>query len=120
MFACKKTERCINCNSHYKRLRPLVKEIIVCRQFKKDLPGFNPSYILECKHIYKNKSHKFEAILEGNHIFRALKNQTHIVYVIDQKHRLILLRAFENFNAYQNFLNDKKKILEMIKRAFQE
>lgn len=113
----KMTERCVNCHDHYQQLRPLVKEVIATKHFLRDAPGMDPNTIVNCEHEHFTKLHKFEEIINGNHIFRALKGKTHIVYAIDKSHRLIFLRAFENFNMYEKFLNDKKLIEEMIESA---
>ncbi|MFH1510978.1 MAG: hypothetical protein ABIF10_04745 [Candidatus Woesearchaeota archaeon] len=111
---CKKTPLCANCHDHYSSLRPLVKEIIVSKHFEKDLPGFDVSLIVDCDHAGFTRLHKFEETIDGNHIFRAIKDHTHIVYCIDKSHNLIFLRAFSNFKAYAKFLDDKKAILAMI------
>jgi hypothetical protein len=113
----KKTIKCINCNDHFECLRPLVKEIIVTKIFLKEAPGFNVNSIIECEHAYFRELHKFEELIDGNYIFRALRDKTHIVYVIDRNHRLIFLRAFKNFKVYKRFLEDKKGILHLIEKG---
>ncbi|PIN86475.1 hypothetical protein COV19_04235 [Candidatus Woesearchaeota archaeon CG10_big_fil_rev_8_21_14_0_10_44_13] len=112
-----KTERCLNCHDHHQQLRPLVKEIITTKHFFKDAPSINPESIVNCEHENFTHLHKFEEIIDGNYIFRALKGKTHIIYAIDKDHRLIFLRAFENFGMYKKFLNDKKSIEKMIIEA---
>jgi hypothetical protein len=74
--------------------------------------------VLDCEHLYFKQLHKLEETIKGNHIFRALKNNLHVVYAIDRSHRLIFLRAFDNFTAYKKFLDNKKQILHMIERGF--
>ena len=111
---CAKTERCLNCHEYFEKLKPSVSEIIITKHFKKDAPDFDINLIVDCKHEYFAHLHKFEGKIDGNYVFRALKDKVHVVYVIDKKHRLIFLRAFSNFNEYQRFLEDKKRILEML------
>ncbi len=115
MITCQNQPACTNCSSHYQELRPLIKEVVVSKRFKKDAPDFDINTILDCQHIYFTKLHKLEETIQGNHIFRALTKGTHIVYVIDKNHRMIFLRAFDNFNSYKKFLENKKKIVELIK-----
>lgn len=117
MFSCPKSNECVNCHQHFQELRPLVKKIIVSKHFKKDARDFDISQVVDCQHEYFTHLHKFEENIEGNHIFRALQNKTHIVYAIDKQNRLIFLRAFDSFNAYKKFLENKKKIVEMIENA---
>jgi len=113
----KKTIKCINCNDHFERLRPLVKEIVVTKSFLKDAPDFNVNSIIECEHAYFRELHKFEEAIDDNYIFRALRDKIHVVYVIDKNHRLIFLRAFRNFKVYKRFLDDKKEILNLIEKG---
>ena len=112
-----KTERCINCHDHFQQLRPLIKEIIVTHHFKRDLPDFNTSQIVDCDHSSFTRLHKFEETIDGNHLFRAIKGETHIIYAIDKNHRLIFLRAFTNFKDYKKFLNKKKEIISLIEKG---
>ncbi len=109
-----KTQKCINCHDHFQQLRPLVNDVVVSKHFKRDAPDFNINLILDCEHMHFTRLHKFEETIEGNHIFRALKDKMHIVYAIDKNHRLIFLRAFNNFGSYKKFLNEKKEIMNMI------
>lgn len=110
MAACDKTERCANCHDHYQQLRPLVKEIIVSKQFTRDAPDFDVNAVVDCRHEAFTHLHKFEETIDGNHIFRALQHKTHIVYCIDKNHRLVFLRAFHNFGLYKRFLDDKRQL----------
>lgn len=114
MLACNETARCVNCHEHFQEFRPLIKEVIVSKNFKKELPEFNTSWILDCEHEYFTRLHKFEEKINHNYIFRAVFNKKHIVYVIDKDFRLLILRAFKNFKEYQKFLEDKKLIEKMI------
>lgn len=58
--------------------------------------------------------HKFEENIEGSHIFRAKKEQFHIVYAVTDEKELVFLRAIKNFTEYEKFLADKKGIKELI------
>ena len=109
-----KTIKCVNCHEYFEELRPLIKEVIVSHHFKKDAPDFDINLVSDCQHEYFTRLHKFEETVDGNHIFRAVKDKMHVVYAIDKEHRLIFLRAFKNFGEYKRFLMDKKRIKEMI------
>jgi len=100
--------------NHFEQFKPSIKKVIITHHFKKDLPDFDASLILDSKHEHFTRLHKYEENIEGNHIFRALKNKTHIVYAVDRSHNLIFLRAFHNFTEYMKFLDNKKKILGII------
>jgi len=107
-------ERCANCNNHFEQFRPLIKDVIATHHFKKDMPDFDSSLILDSRHSSFTRLHKLEESIDGVHIFRAVMKKTHIVYAVDKKYRLILLRAFRNFKEYKKFLDDKKKIKELL------
>ena len=113
----KNEEKCMNCHELYAQLRPLVKDTVVTKHFRKDAPGFDVNAIIDCDHTYFLRMHKFEETINGNHIFRALKGKLHIVYAIDKNYRLIFLRAFRNFDVYKKFLGDKKMVSRMIEKA---
>ena len=110
-------ERCINCNDHFDQLRPHIKEVAVSKHFLKDAPDFDINLIVDCRHEHFTHLHKFEETIEGNHIFRAVKDKTHYVYAVDKNKRLIFLRAFSNFKDYKKFLNQKKSVLKIIQSA---
>jgi mRNA-degrading endonuclease RelE of RelBE toxin-antitoxin system len=110
---------CIDCNNHFMELRPLIKEIIISNHFKRDLKdkekiNFIIRNILDCSHLEFNELHKFEENINGNLIFRAKKEDLHIVYCIDKKMRIFFLRAIRNFDEYKKFLENKKEIKAMI------
>jgi hypothetical protein len=109
-------EKCLNCNDHFEQLAKSIAEIRVSKHFLRDLPDFNTELITDSRNEHFTMLHKFEENIEGNHIFRAVHNEKHIVYAIDKKHRLIFLRAFHNFKEYKKFLNEKKEILRMIEQ----
>jgi len=111
---CQKTPKCANCHSLFEKLRPLIKEIISSKHFLKDAPEFDLNLVFDCKHEYFTHLHKFEETINGNHIFRALNGKMHVVYAIDKNHRLVFLRAFNNFKDYLKFLTNKKKIAHML------
>jgi mRNA-degrading endonuclease RelE of RelBE toxin-antitoxin system len=111
---------CINCNSHFMALRPLLREIVVSKHFKRDLKDEEKinsiiKSILDCSHMEFNELHKFEENIEGVLIFRAKKENLHIVYCIDKSMRIIFLRAIRNFDEYKRLLDDKKEIKLMIR-----
>ena len=72
--------------------------------------------VLDCSSIDFNELHKFEEDIDGNLVFRAKKEGTHIVYCVDKKMRIIFLRAFRNYSEYTKFLEDRKEIKKMIAR----
>ena len=115
----KKTLHCINCHTHFMRIRPSIKNIVVSRHFARDLKnekemGSIIKEVLDCSDLGFTELHKFEEHIEGNLVFRAKKEKLHIVYCIDKKRRIIFLRAFRNFSEYKKFLDDKKEIRKMI------
>jgi hypothetical protein len=73
--------------------------------------------VLDCSHLEFHELHKFEKNIDGNLIFRAKKEKTHIVYGVDKNMRIVFLRAMKNFTQYKKFLEDKKEILRMIART---
>src|SRR3989338_6486994 len=114
-----KTERRLNCSNHFSLLRPKIKEIVISRHFKKDFLDYEIAVkdILDCNHSNFTELHKFEEHVEGNKLFRAKNNKFHIVYAVDNKDRIIFLRALKNFKEYKKFLNNKKEIKSMIDGA---
>jgi hypothetical protein len=112
---CGMVEKCENCHEHFQEMRPKVKEILISGHFQRDLPGFDTSLIMDCKHEYFTRLHKFEEKIEGNYIFRAVYEGKHIVYSIDKGNRMIFLRAFSNFKEYKKYLENKKLILSQLK-----
>ncbi len=108
---------CENCSNHFMKLRDSIKEVIMTHHFRKDMPDFNPAIITDAEQAVRSRLHKFEEMLNGDYIFRAIVNHIHIVYAVDSKHRLIFLRAFKNFNSYEKFLADKKGIKQMISKT---
>ena len=102
-------------------VRPHVKSVVITKHFFKDLKDEEEvkkivKDILDCSYIDFNELHKFEENADGNLIFRAKKEGTHIVYGVDKKMRIIFLRAFRNYSEYEKFLEDKKEIKKMIAR----
>jgi mRNA-degrading endonuclease RelE of RelBE toxin-antitoxin system len=113
---------CVNCHSHFKAIRPLLKAVVVSRHFIRDLKDKEEvnsivSGILNCSNVDFNELHKFEEDIDGNLVFRAKKDGVHILYCVDKERRIIFLRAFKNYNEYGNFLEDKKRIKKMIAHA---
>ena len=117
-----RTGFCINCNSHFKTVRPSIKTVAVSKRFVRDLKNREMENsiiknILDCSHLEFHELHKFEKNIAGNLIFRAKKEKTHIVYGIDKRMRIVFLRAIKNFTQYKRFLEDKREILRMIASA---
>lgn len=110
---------CINCNSHFMSVRPLIKNVVITKHFKKDLKNEEKinsliRNILDCSHLEFNELHKFEENVNGILIFRAKKENLHIVYCVDKKMNIIFLRAIRNFDDYKKFLENKKEINKII------
>jgi tRNA-dihydrouridine synthase len=117
-----KKDFCINCNSEFMMVRPLVRQVAVFRHFVRDLKNNEEMNsiikdVLDCSHLEFAELHKFEENLNGNLIFRAKKEDLHIVYCVDKKLRIVFLRAIRNFAEYKKFLEDKKEISRMISSA---
>ena len=112
-------EFCDSCNSHFMFVRPLLKEVVVSKHFKRDLKDESEiisiiKNILDCAHLEFNELHKFEENIDGNLFFRAKKENLHIVYCVDKKMRIIFLRAIRNFDEYRRFLDDKHELKAML------
>ena len=113
---------CINCNSHFMKVRPSIRSVVVSRRFVRDLKDRELvdsiiKSILDCSHLEFHELHKFEKNIDGNLIFRAKKEKTHIIYGVDKLMRVIFLRAIKNFAQYKKFLEDKREILRLIGRT---
>ena len=119
------TERkdfCVNCNSHFMNVRPLLKTVAVSRRFMRDLKDQEEAdsiikNVVDCSYLEFYELHKFERNIDGNLIFRAKRQQTHIVYGVDKRMRIVFLRAIKNFAQYKKFLENSKEILRMIAGA---
>jgi mRNA-degrading endonuclease RelE of RelBE toxin-antitoxin system len=114
-----KRDFCIGCNSHFTRIRPLIKEVLISKHFYKDLKdenGVNSIVrdVLDCSHMEFNELHKFEEKIDGVFVFRAKRENLHIVYCVDKKMRILFLRAMKNFEEYKKFIEDKKEILSVV------
>ncbi len=113
-----KPERCINCNNHFYNLRQQLTEAFVSKPFKREVPNYEQILgdILSCIQLNFNELHKFEEKIESLFVFRAKKGEFHFVYAIDERKRLILLKAFHNFKEYKKYLENKKEITRLVKR----
>jgi mRNA-degrading endonuclease RelE of RelBE toxin-antitoxin system len=103
-------------------LRPAIKSVAVSKHFIRDLRDKEKinsliKSILDCSHMDFYELHKFEENINGNLIFRAKKEDTHIVYCIDKDKRIIFLRAIRNFTEYKKFLENRKEILRIIRAS---
>jgi len=110
---------CIGCNSHFMKIRPMIKSVIVSKHFVKDFEDEEKmnsiiKNILDCSQIEFNELHKFEENINGSLIFRAKKDNLHIVYCADSKFRILFLRAIKNFEEYKKFIENKREIIKMI------
>jgi hypothetical protein len=109
---------CPECNSHFLKLRPLVKDAIITRHFTKDVKDETEAEnivksVLDCSHIDFTELHKFEENVDGIMLFRAKKDERHIVYCIHGS-RIIFLRSIRNFEEYKKFIDDRKGIKRMV------
>jgi mRNA-degrading endonuclease RelE of RelBE toxin-antitoxin system len=112
---------CINCHSQFMAVRPLIKGVVVSKHFVRDLKDAEKinsiiNSILDCSRLEFNELHKFEESVNGNLIFRARKENLHIVYCVDKKMKMIFLRAIRNFDEYKKFLEDTKEVRKMIEK----
>ncbi len=104
------------------KIRPSVKSVAVSKRFFRDLKNEEKAAsiikdILDCTQLEFHELHKFERNISGNLIFRAKKENMHIVYGIDKKMRIVFLRAFKNFNEYRNLLENSKEIMKTLYSA---
>lgn len=103
-------------------IRPSIKEVVVTKHFARDLKGKEEvssivKDILDCSNLEFTELHKFEENIDGNLIFRAKKRQTHFVYFVDKKMRIIFLRAFKNFTEYKRFLDDRRRMRRILEET---
>jgi mRNA-degrading endonuclease RelE of RelBE toxin-antitoxin system len=110
---------CDTCNSHFMRLRPLLKEVIITKHFERDLKDQEKidaivKDVLDCSHMEFRELHKYEENINDNIIFRARKGKTHIVYCITKNRNIVFLRAIKNYDDYKKFLEDKKTIKKIV------
>lgn len=113
---------CVNCHSHFMKIRPSIKSVAISKRFLRDLKDEEKAAsivkdIIYCSHLEFHELHKFERNIGGNLIFRAKKENLHIVYGIDKRLRIVFLRAMKNFNEYKNFLRNNKEILQIMYSA---
>lgn len=113
---------CINCNSRFMKVRPLIRGVATTKHFERDLKDNDKrasviSAILDCSRMEFAKLHKFEKNIRGNLIFRAKRDQEHIVYGVDKRMRLVFLRAIRNFAEYARLLEDNMAILRLLANA---
>ncbi len=111
---------CTNCHNHFMAIRPLIKGVVLSKHFIRDLRDEEKinsiiNSILDCSHLEFTELHKFEEHINGNLLFRAKKEELHIVYCINKKTQIIFfLRAIKHFPKYKRFLENKKQIKRMI------
>jgi mRNA-degrading endonuclease RelE of RelBE toxin-antitoxin system len=88
------------------QVRPYLKGVIVSKHFVKDLKNEEEAKsviqkVLDCSHSEFTELHKFEENINGNLVFRAKKDGTHIVYCVDRTMQIVFLRAIKNFTEYK-------------------
>lgn len=110
---------CDSCPSHFMEVRPLIKEVIISKHFKRDLKDEEEMNsiikdVLDCSHTEFHELHKFEENIEDNLIFRAKKEKVHILYCVTKDRKIIFLRAIRNYDEYKDLLDDKKMLKRMI------
>jgi len=118
----KKKSFCVNCNSHFMRVRPSIRSVVMSKRFMRDLKDQERAKsivrsILDCAHLEFHEMHKFERNIAGNLIFRAKKDKTHVVYGVDKNLRMIFLRAMKSFAQYKKLLENEREILRIIGRT---
>ncbi len=110
---------CVNCNSQFIQVRPYLREVIISKHFVKDCRNEEEAKsiiqkVLDCSNLEFTELHKFEVSIDGNLIFRAKKENTHIVYCVERTMNIVFLRAIGNFNEYKRFLDDRKQIRKIL------
>ncbi|MFH1473508.1 MAG: hypothetical protein ABIE55_01305 [Candidatus Aenigmatarchaeota archaeon] len=119
--ACKiEKDFCNSCSSHFAKIRPHIKDVIISKHFERDIKNEDElnsiiKDVLDCSHAEFHELHKFEDNIEGILIFRARKENLHILYCIDKNMRIIFLRAIRNFDEYKRLLDDKKELKKIIR-----
>ena len=121
--ACRiRKEFCDTCNSHFMEVRPLIKDVIVSKHFRRDIKDEEKinsiiRSILDCSHMEFHEMHKFEENIDDNLIFRARKRGAHIVYCVTKDRRLLFLRLIKNYDQYKKLLEDKGMLRKMIETS---
>jgi mRNA-degrading endonuclease RelE of RelBE toxin-antitoxin system len=75
-------------------ITPSLRTVVISRHFIRDLKDKKEinsivSDVLECSNADFNELHKFEEYIDGDPVFRAKKDDIHIVYCVDRKMRII-------------------------------
>lgn len=110
---------CDTCNSHFMKVRPLIKEVIISKHFKRDMKDEQEmesliKKILDCSHMEFHELHKFEENIDDNLIFRAKKENMHILYCVTKERNIVFLRAIRNYDEYKRILEDKNLLKKLI------
>ncbi|MFH0928849.1 MAG: hypothetical protein V1818_00670 [Candidatus Aenigmatarchaeota archaeon] len=110
---------CDSCNSHFMRVRPLLKEVVISKHFERDLKDQEEidsivKDVLNCSHTEFHELHKFEENINDNLIFRAKRGKKHIVYCVTKERNIVFLRAVRNYDDYKKLLEDRKQLKKMI------
>ena len=112
-------EFCETCNSHFMKVRPLIKEVIISKHFKRDMKDEKEiekivKKVMDCSHMEFHELHKYEENIDDNLIFRARRRNVHILYCVTKDRRIIFLRAIGNYDEYKKILEDKGMLKKMI------
>ncbi len=104
------------------KIRSSIKSVAISKRFLRDLKDEEKvasiiKDVVGCSHLEFHELHKFERNVDGNLIFRAKKENLHIVYGVDKRLRIVFLRAMKNFSEYKNLLRSSKEILKIMHSA---
>ncbi|MBN2203132.1 MAG: hypothetical protein JW700_03030 [Candidatus Aenigmarchaeota archaeon] len=116
--SCKK-ESCDVCNSHFMKLQPLIKEVIITKHFERDIKDQEKidkivKKVTDTSHTEFHELHKYEENIDDNIIFRAKVGKKHILYCVTKERNIIFLRAIRNYDEYKKLLDDKHMLKRML------
>jgi mRNA-degrading endonuclease RelE of RelBE toxin-antitoxin system len=117
---------CNNCHSHFRMVRPMIKNVLIHKHFIRDLKRDQKKInsivksVLDCSHLEFHELHKFEKNIDGKMIFRAKREGIHYLYSIDKKNAetIIFLRAMKNYSQYKRLLSEKKQLRKLASSLF--
>ncbi len=80
------------------QIRPHLRGVVVSKRFVKDCRNEEEAKtiirrVLDCSDLEFTELHKFEENIDGNLIFRAKRENIHIVYCVDRTMQIVFLRA---------------------------
>lgn len=105
---------CLNRQSHFMKIRPLLKAAFISRRFIKDMKGEEEassivSDILDCSSVDYCELRKFEENIDGYLIFRAKKEGTRVVYCVDRECSCFSLEHSEITRIMRDFWTIRKE-----------